>query len=1042
MRSYVLLALTAAGMHISAFGQSALNLTPSRVVGQPSVSFRSQSPNLVEGRELYNPVAAVVDRTGATPALYVSDTGNNRILAWRNLSAVQNGAQADFVIGQVDMVSTLPLGPETARTGGVAQPGALAVDRDGNLYVVDTSNNRILRFRQPLRAAPDEVQFPDLVIGQATFTARGANAGGLPSARTIAFTSGSNTSRTGLAFDGQGNLWVTDSLNNRVLRYPASALAAGVNQPEADIVLGQPDFATVNPASTQNTTVDGVTTLAVLNRAGLLRPNGLAVDSDGRVFVADGMGRVLMYAPPFFNGKEAARVLGIAIQLPGQAPKWEYILQAPQGLFAVGNRLGVVDPALNRVVLYDPPGDWPAATDETPSPAIRTVIGQPSISEVRSNRGLPEPTEATLSSPFGASWSGTELVVADTGNQRVLVYPQASAGVAANRVLGQQAFAYNAPNLVDGRELFVFNGIGGDVNVGGGSDGGGIAIDTRSNPPRMYVADTFNHRILGYMDARRVRPGDRADLVIGQADLNRTLVNSPTNNRDSLNDSGLFRPSGLAVDANGDLFVADSGNARVLRFPSPFAQQIPPGERRRANLVIGQPNFNQKITDPSSRNMAYPFGVTLTQDGHLLVSDAVHSRVLFFRRPANGQFTNGQAAERVIGQPDFFTVGASSGARRMNSPRHVATDTDDRLYVADMGNNRILVYDRITAADNDPSPAFALGGVNGPQGVHVSHLTGEIWVGNTRGNAATRFPRYERLAISTASDYNIPTGIPLALTQDGFGNLYVAEGVNRVSIYYNSLKHSIQGNFVERPLSPGAIGNLWLAGGGYEFASTTEAFDQRPNPVPLARELADVEVLLNEKPVPLYFVSPTQINFLVPMDAPTSGDAEIQVVRKSTQQVVATSRLPFDHVSPALFILDGSPEGQIAALNQDGSVNSPNNAAPIGSYVSLFGTGQGFVPNAPPDGELPTGPLPAQEQSPSLRIVIGSDFVEPSDIQYSGLAPSLVGVWQINVRIPERVAPSSAVDVVVQVRSVNSNTPPAGFPRPRLRTTIAVRPAQ
>ena len=67
-------------------------------------------------------------------------------------------------------------------------------------------------------------------------------------------------------------------------------------------------------------------------------------------------------------------------------------------------------------------------------------------------------------------------------------------------------------------------------------------------------------------------PGDAADIVIGQNDLYRTLANAPQNNADIQTDTGLFRPTGLAVDTNGDLFVADSGNARVLRFASPFQQ--------------------------------------------------------------------------------------------------------------------------------------------------------------------------------------------------------------------------------------------------------------------------------------------------------------------------------------------------------------------------------------------------------------------------------------------------------------------------------------
>ena len=105
-----------------------------------------------------------------------------------------------------------------------------------------------------------------------------------------------------------------------------------------------------------------------------------------------------------------------------------------------------------------------------------------------------------------------------------------------------------------------------------------MAIDNRSTPPRLYIADTYNNRILGYRDARKCSPERSADIVIGQSDLNRVLINAPQNNAEVPTDSGLFRPTGLIVDTNGDLFVADSGNARVLRFPSPFEQAIAPGD--------------------------------------------------------------------------------------------------------------------------------------------------------------------------------------------------------------------------------------------------------------------------------------------------------------------------------------------------------------------------------------------------------------------------------------------------------------------------------
>jgi uncharacterized protein (TIGR03437 family) len=273
------------------------------------------------------------------------------------------------------------------------------------------------------------------------------------------------------------------------------------------------------------------------------------------------------------------------------------------------------------------------------------------------------------------------------------------------------------------------------------------------------------------------------------------------------------------------------------------------------------------------------------------------------------------------------------------------------------------------------------------------------------------------------------------VTLDASGNLYAAEANNRISIFFNGLAQQNAGNFSDRAFSPGGIAILYPRSQRRQFSDQTRSFNELPNPVPLPKDLADTQVLLNEQPVPLYFVSPGQINFLVPMSTPDNGRAEIQVVRPSTGEILAASSVELARVSPALFIQGSSDQGQIAALNEDNSVNSAANPATKGQIIQLFGAGQGFIQNAPADGALATGLLPTDEKP---RVLIGTDFVSDADIQYSGLAPGLVGVWQINVRIPQNVAGGvGPVDVVIVHKSVPTNV---GFGGKRLRTTIAVRP--
>jgi hypothetical protein len=104
-----------------------------------------------------------------------------------------------------------------------------------------------LRFPKPF-GNDDEIKFPDLVIGQPNYSAGGANSGGI-SETSISLSAGTTVRTSGIAFDPQGNLWLSDAGNNRVLRYPKSALDAGVNGPAADLVLGEPDFRTSNQPS-------------------------------------------------------------------------------------------------------------------------------------------------------------------------------------------------------------------------------------------------------------------------------------------------------------------------------------------------------------------------------------------------------------------------------------------------------------------------------------------------------------------------------------------------------------------------------------------------------------------------------------------------------------------------------------------------------------------------------------------------------------------------------------------------------------------------
>jgi len=995
------------------------------------------APNLVEGRELNNPQAIALDTSVTPPILYVADFGNNRVLAWKSATGFTKGDYADLVIGQRDLLSTAPEGPGADLSTGLASPVGLAVDAKGSLYVIDAGNNRVLRYPAPFAQTSDLLAV-DLIIGQPDLNGRSANGGQTaPTANTLALANGSGVFRAGMAFDAQGNLWVSDPGNNRVLRYPVSALASGApNQPAADLALGQNDFSSTSlPAN--------------LTRSGknyLSQPAGLAFDPQGRLFIADNSNRVVVYAPPFAIGAASVRVMGV-VTTPNAPLVSASTLGAvdssghavpPQAIFFIGSNPYVVDTGNARILGYNPFAQWPIESSAF-SPPAQSVFGQIDFESAQSNQGLAQPNATTFAGPqpnpfvggpVSAAFDGTgNLYVVDSGNNRVLAFPEQQTGTftIATRLLGQSDFPYNSLNRIDGREVG-FSGNTGSCSVNGSLPfalGGSTVIDRASSPPHLYIADPLNNRVLGYRDYRKLNADVTADLVIGQPDLQTALVNYPSNNPTEANAQGLWSPEGLAVDANGNLYVADTCNARVLRFPAPFAQTgagLP-----QANLVLGQTGlFGQPIKDVSGQTMSSAYGLAFTAAGDLVVSDPLANRVLYFEKTGTGDFQSGEAASNVFGQPDF----SSSLPSVLAGPHLISLDSSDELYVADTGNNRVAVLPSVPTAGNNPAVLFSIASLSNPYGVFVDPVSGAIWVTNTGGNQVLQYASVVSVIENAAPSATLSVFGPVSVATDPFGNPVIAEGgPNRVGFYYPAIDYTTSAGGVPGQLS----GNAANFFGRFAPGMLATIFSFPSAPFGDATALGDVQVSVGGTAAPVLFASPGQINFQLPGATPVGGLQEIQVARVSTGQVLASWLFQIDAQSPGLFTVDGTGSGQVVALNQDGSTNNGANPAKAGSTVTLFATGQGAVPGMPRDGQPAQGIVSTPE---APQVFINSGFVSSGDVQWSGLAPGFAGLWQINVQVPADAPPGDVV-VFVIYDGVNSILDPNGI---RRTTTIRTTP--
>jgi hypothetical protein len=287
------------------------------------------------------------------------------------------------------------------------------------------------------------------------------------------------------------------------------------------------------------------------------------------------------------------------------------------------------------------------------------------------------------------------LVVADTGNHRVMIWNDAGSGISAHQpadvVLGQPDFTTEGPQ------------------AGGRGPEAGLRLPTGVlvHQGRLVVADAWNHRLLCW-DEVPTRSDTAPDTVIGQPDT----VSVEENRGSDCGPLGLYWPFGLAM-VDGALHVADTGNRRVLAWPGlPEPDQEP-------ELILGQPSATERDENrgrlgPSS--FRWPHDIAASGD-IMLVADAGNHRLLGWK-PRPGRDRD---ADTVLGQPDFTTGSEfpyqpqTAAALRFPYAVDIAHDV---MAVADTANNRVLIWDQVPLDSGRGAdrvlgqPSFAANGEN------------------------------------------------------------------------------------------------------------------------------------------------------------------------------------------------------------------------------------------------------------------------------------------------------------------------------------------
>jgi uncharacterized protein (TIGR03437 family) len=213
---------------------------------------------------------------------------------------------------------------------------------------------------------------------------------------------------------------------------------------------------------------------------------------------------------------------------------------------------------------------------------------------------------------------------------------------------------------------------------------------------------------------------------------------------------------------------------------------------------------------------------------------------------------------------------------------------------------------------------------------------------------------------------------------------------------------------------------------GTNLASEVASADGGP---PLPTTLADTTLILNGNSVPLFFVSPWQINFQVPrtLDFTTPGLPSFRSVNLTITHGAQTTTVTVQlkAYAPGLFTTNAGGTGQAstviagtATLAAPAGAFSGSRPAKPGEFLSIYCTGLGEVTNTPPLGSAsPSSPLATTTVTPT--VTIGG---QSAQVLFSGLAPGFVGLYQVNVKVPDGVSPGSAVPMVLTIGGVPSNT--------------------
>lgn len=933
-------------------------------------------------------------------------------------------------------------------------PNGIAVDRDGNIFVVDMNNHRVRKIAR------------DGTISTVAGTTSGFSGDGGPAtAAQLSFP-------RKIAFDADGSMYISDSNNHRIRKI----------DPRGTIT-------TVAGNGTAGYSGDsGPATAAQLNQ-----PWGVAVDREGRVLFSDLANHRIRRIES--NGTVTTVVgNGVNTQLGDGVPATSASIGNPRdvGVDAEGS-IYVLQNALIRKVTSGRitnvagadasggfRGDGGRAVDALFGPTFGIAftadgsvlvvdrnnhrIRQISNGTVTTIAGgghvVPDGSPATstpLFSPYGLSLdaSGNLLVAESEGNSILKISP---AG-ALNRIVGQRGLSgaltlrQTAATTDLNRPVDVVVNAAGDMLVAtqnwhrvlritaagvvttfagtgaaeSGGDGGpatqgllnqpqGLAVDSTGN---VYIADTENDQV------RKVGTAGVIERLAGQNQAGYRGDNGPANA------SLLNRPPAVAVDSSGAVIFADFGNSRVRKITAAGVISTVAGNGGGASAASGVGATTVGIGNPTG------VAVDAANNIYIVISNRIR------RVTPDGTMTTiaGTGVAGFSGDGGLATLAQIAGATRL------AVAPDGRIFISDSANQRIRVLTPLRAAsmsitrgDNQTGAVNTLLPV--PLTVSVVSSTGIGVPGVVVSFAiASGAGRLSSATATTGNDGTASVTLTLGAAAGAVTVTASAQGLSAVTFTQSATAAGGSTGPTPPAIASGGLrsAGLMYAAGQVSPSAIVSIFGSDFAPAGTFRQVgaADVQgavvprildgvcVLFGTTRAALFVLTPTQINLQVP---PVTGSVAVRVVKNcgsSSELMSNTLTVSAQAATPEFFSFSLNADGRnpVAAVNAVsgalvGRGGSFTPAKP-GDYLTIYATGFGATDPVVPYGELAAG---AARVTATVRVRVGTVDLDAADILYAGVAPFNAGLHQLSIRLPEST-PGGDLPVVVTVGGASS---PAG----------------